>query len=164
MKRIEIYIVGFSLPKLVSKCYRKDLAKVLERLDLLGKCVMLRTAGDLHDGDVVEAVEPTPIERRPTLDELHSCCFVKVKNWDDLIKSGGVEKGEKGSIKEKYIWFADSGICFLSDMKKFCETTHKVLGASPGTSNGNDSFYLDGCESWTFTPEMLTYVAPEAVK
>ena len=57
MKRIEIYTVGFSVPKLVSACYPKDLAKVLERLDLLGKCVMLRTAGALYDGDVVEAVE-----------------------------------------------------------------------------------------------------------
>jgi len=56
MKPIEIYTVGFSLPTLVTTCYQKDLAKVLERLDLLGKCVMLRTSGDLHDGDVVEAV------------------------------------------------------------------------------------------------------------
>ena len=56
MKQIEIYTVGFSVPKLVSACYPKDLASVLERLDLLGKCVMLRTSGDLHDGDIVEAV------------------------------------------------------------------------------------------------------------
>lgn len=57
MKRIEIYTVGFSVPKLVSACYPKDLSSVLERLDLLGKCVMLRTAGALHDSDVVEAVK-----------------------------------------------------------------------------------------------------------
>ena len=57
MKRIEIYTVGFSLPKLVSKCCRKDLAKELERLDLLGKCVMLRTVGALHNDDVVEVVK-----------------------------------------------------------------------------------------------------------
>jgi len=57
MKQIEIYTVGFSVPKLVSACYPKDLAKVLERLDLLGKCVMLRTAGALHNDDVVEAVK-----------------------------------------------------------------------------------------------------------
>ncbi|MCK9616045.1 MAG: hypothetical protein M0R48_11250 [Candidatus Omnitrophica bacterium] len=56
MKQIEIYTVGFSLPTLVTTCYQKDLASVLERLELLGKCVMLRTAGDLHDGDIVEAV------------------------------------------------------------------------------------------------------------
>ena len=56
MKLIEIYTVGFSLPTLVTTCCRKDLASVLERLELLGKCVMLRTAGDLHDGDIVEAV------------------------------------------------------------------------------------------------------------
>jgi len=57
MKQIEIYTVGFSLPKLVTTCYQKDLASVLERLDLLGKCVMLRTAGTLHNDDVVEAVK-----------------------------------------------------------------------------------------------------------
>mgnify|MGYP003403885535 CR=1 FL=1 len=57
MKQIEIYTVGFSVPKLVSKCYRKDLAKALEQLDLLGKCVMLRTVGSLHDSDVVESVK-----------------------------------------------------------------------------------------------------------
>jgi len=57
MKRIEIYTVGFSVPKLVATCTRKDLASVLERLDLLGKCVMLRTVGALHDSDVVEAVK-----------------------------------------------------------------------------------------------------------
>ena len=57
MKRIEIYTVGFSVPKLVTTCYPRDLAKELERLDLLGKCVMLRTAGDLHNDDVVEAVK-----------------------------------------------------------------------------------------------------------
>ena len=57
MKLIEIYTVGFSLPTLVTKCYRKDLAKELERLDLLGKCVMLRTVGALYDSDVVEAMK-----------------------------------------------------------------------------------------------------------
>ena len=57
MKLIEIYTVGFSVPKLVSACYPKDLAKVLERLDLLGKCVMLRTVGALHNDDVVEIVK-----------------------------------------------------------------------------------------------------------
>ena len=57
MKQIEIYTVGFSVPKLVTTCYPKDLAKVLERLDLLGKCVMLRTAGALHDSDILEAVK-----------------------------------------------------------------------------------------------------------
>ena len=57
MKQIEIYTVGFSVPKLITTCYQKDLAKELERLELLGKCVMLRTAGDLHDGDVVEAIK-----------------------------------------------------------------------------------------------------------
>jgi len=57
MKRIEIYTVGFSVPTLVTTCYPRDLASVLERLDLLGKCVMLRTSGDLHDGDIVEAVK-----------------------------------------------------------------------------------------------------------
>ena len=57
MKIIEIYTVGFSVPTLVTTCYQKDLSSVLERLDLLGKCVMLRTAGALHDSDVVEAVE-----------------------------------------------------------------------------------------------------------
>ena len=55
MKLIEIYTVGFSVPKLVTTCHRKDLTKVLERLDLLGKCVMLRTVGALHNDDVVEA-------------------------------------------------------------------------------------------------------------
>lgn len=57
MKQIEIYTVGFSVPNLVATCYRKDLAKVLERLDLLGKCVMLRTVGALHNDDVVEVVK-----------------------------------------------------------------------------------------------------------
>ena len=57
MKLIEIYTVGFSLPTLVTTCYPRDLASVLERLDLLGKFVMLRTAGDLHNDDVVEAIK-----------------------------------------------------------------------------------------------------------
>ena len=57
MKKIEIYTVGFSVPNLVATCDKKDLAHELERLDLLGKCVMLRTAGALHDSDVVEAVK-----------------------------------------------------------------------------------------------------------
>ena len=57
MKQIEIYTVGFSVPKLVSTCTQKELASTLERLDLLGKCVMLRTAGALHDSDVVESVK-----------------------------------------------------------------------------------------------------------
>ncbi len=57
MKLIEIYTVGFSVPKLVTTCTRKELAHELERLDLLGKCVMLRTAWALHDSDVLEAVK-----------------------------------------------------------------------------------------------------------
>jgi hypothetical protein len=57
MKLIEIYTVGFSLPKLVTTCYPRDLANTLDWLDLLGKCVMIRTAGALHNDDVVEAVK-----------------------------------------------------------------------------------------------------------
>ena len=56
MKLIEIYTVGFSVPTLVTTCYPRDLAYTLERLDLLGKCVMLRTVGALHNDDVVESV------------------------------------------------------------------------------------------------------------
>ena len=144
MKLIEIYTVDFSVPTLVATCYRKDLAKVLERLDLLGKCVMLRTAWDMHDSDVLEAVE-SPIERRPTFDEMRSGCFVKVRGWDEM-------KNE-GTIKNHQIWLKDSDVCFHQDMKKFCGTTHKIIGNC-----------LDGCEIWTFTRQMLTYVAPEAVK
>ena len=144
MKLIEIYTVGFSVPTLVATCYRKDLSSILERLDLLGKCVMLRTAGALHDSDVLEAVE-SPIERRPTMEEIQRGCFVKVRGWDEM-------KNE-GTIKNHQIWFKGSDICFHQDMKEFCGTTHKIIGNC-----------LDGCGIWTFTPEMLTYVAPEAVK
>jgi hypothetical protein len=142
MKRIEIYIVGFSLPKLVTTCYQKDLANTLERLDLLGKCVMLRTVGALHDGDVLEV-----IERRPTLDELKNRCFVKVRGWDEMLKDGKLEAG--GEISFSDFWY-----CFIEEMRKFCGTTHKMIKLG----------LLEGCEDYVFTPDMLTYVAPEAIK
>jgi len=161
MKQIEIYTVGFSLPKLVTTCYQKDLAKGLERLDLLGKCVMLRTAGDLHDGDVVESVEPTPIERRPTLDELYRGCFVKVRGWNEML-SEGRKLDERGAI-----CFDEMNETFEPEMKKYCGNTYKV-------SLKLEFIYLDGCARttklertfmpWAFTVEMLTYVAPEAVR
>ena len=147
MKLIEIYTVGFSVPKLVTTCYRKDLAKELERLDLLGKCVMLRTSEDLHNDDVVEAVEPAPIERRPTLDELKNRCFVKVRGWDEMLKDGKLEAG--GEISFSDFWY-----CFIEEMRKFCGTTHKMIKLG----------LLEGCEDYVFTPDMLTYVAPEAIK
>jgi len=152
MKQIEIYTVGFSLPTLVTTCYQKDLAKVLERLDLLGKCVMLRTAGALHNDDVVEAVEPAPIERRPTLDELKIECFVKVRGWDEMIANEG------NLDKEGFIYFETAHLYFVPEMKKFCENTYKV-----NCIFGN-SVSLDSCGDYRFNPEMLTYVAPEAVK
>ncbi len=152
MKQIEIYTVGFSLPKLVTTCYQKDLAKVLERLDLLGKCVMLRTSGDLHDGDVVEAVGLTPIERRPTLDELQIGCFVKVRGWDEMF-SEGRRLDERGAI-----CFDEMNETFEPEMKKYCGNTYKVNG------NFGNSVSLDSCGDYRFNPEMLTYVAPEAVK
>ena len=148
MKLIEIYTVDFSVPTLVATCYRKDLAKVLERLDLLGKCVMLRTAWDMHDSDVLEAVE-SPIERRPTLDEMRSGCFVKVRGWDEMLFEGTVE-GQGIRL--------DHNFYFHFEMRKFCGTTHKIM------LTGTSCVSLDDCESWNFTPEMLTYVAPEAVK
>ena len=142
MKRIEIYTVGFSLPTLVTTCYQKDLANTLERLDLLGKCVMLRTVGALHDGDVLEV-----IERRPTLDELKNRCFVKVRGWDEMLKDGKLEAG--GEISFSDFWY-----CFIEEMRKFCGTTHKMIKLG----------LLEGCEDYVFTPDMLTYVAPEAIK
>jgi len=142
MKQIEIYTVGFSLPTLVTTCYQKDLANTLERLDLLGKCVMLRTVGALHDGDVLEV-----IERRPTLDELKNRCFVKVRGWDEMLKDGKLEAG--GEISFSDFWY-----CFIEEMRKFCGTTHKMIKLG----------LLEGCEDYVFTPDMLTYVAPEAIK
>ena len=152
MKQIEIYIVGFSVPTLVTTCTRKDLASVLARLDLLGKCVMLRTAGDLHDGDVVESVEPAPIERRPTLDELKIGCFVKVRGWDEMF-SEGRKLDERGAI-----CFDEMNETFEPEMKKYCGNTYKV-----NCIFGN-SVSLDSCGDYRFNPEMLTYVAPEAVR
>ena len=146
MKRIEIYTVGFLVPKLVTTCYPRDLASVLERLDLLGKCVMLRTAGDLHDGDVVEV-----IERRPTLDEIRIGCFVKVRGWEEMTKDGSVDN--EGSI-----YFEKASFDFIPDMKQFCGNTYKVNG------NFGDSVSFEPCGNYRFNPEMLTYVAPEAVK
>lgn len=161
MKRIEIYTVCFSVPKLVTTCYPRDLANTLERLDLLGKCVILRTSGDLHDGDVVEAVGLTPIERRPTLDELQIGCFVKVRGWDEMF-SEGRRLDERGAI-----CFDEMNETFEPEMKKYCGNTYKV-------SSKLGFIYLDGCVRttklgrtsmpWAFTIEMLTYVAPEAVK
>ena len=161
MKQIEIYTVGFSLPTLVTTCYPKDLAKVLERLDLLGKCVMLRTSEDLHNDDVVEAVEPAPIERRPTLDELYRGCFVKVRGWNEML-SEGRKLDERGAI-----CFDEMNETFEPEMKKYCGNTYKV-------SSKLGFIYLDGCTRttklgrtsmpWAFSLEMLTYVAPEAVK
>ena len=147
MKQIEIYTLGYAVPKLVATCYQKDLAKELERLDLLGKCVMLRTSEDLHNDDVVEAVEPAPIERRPTLDELKIGCFVKVRGWDEMLKDGKLDDDGK-------ISFSDFWYCFIEEMRKFCGTTHKMIKLG----------LLEGCEDYVFTPDMLTYVAPEAIK
>ena len=152
MKRIEIYTVGFLVPKLVTTCTRKDLASVLERLDLLGKCVMLRTAGALHNDDVVEAVEPAPIERRPTLDELKIGNPVKVREWDEMIANEG------NLDKEGFIYFETAHLYFVPEMKKFCGNTYKVNG------NFGDSVSFEPCGNYRFNPEMLTYVAPEAVK
>ena len=161
MKQIEIYTVGFSVPKLVTTCHRKDLAHELETHDLLGKCVMLRTSEDLHNDDVVEAVEPTPIERRPTLDELKIGCFVKVRGWDEMF-SEGRKLDERGAI-----CFDEMNETFEPEMKKYCGNTYKV-------SSKLEFIYLDGCTRttklgrtsmpWAFSLEMLTYVAPEAVK
>ena len=147
MKLIEIYTVGFSVPKLVTTCYPRDLAYTLERLDLLGKCVMLRTVGALHDGDVLEV-----IERRPTLDELKNRCFVKVRGWDEMIANEG------NLDKEGFIYFETAHLYFVPEMKKFCENTYKV-----NCIFGN-SVSLDSCGDYRFNPEMLTYVAPEAVR
>ena len=147
MKQIEIYTVGFSLPTLVTTCCQKDLASVLERLDLLGKCVMLRTAGALHNDDVLEV-----IERRPTLDELKIGNPVKVREWDEMIANEG------NLDKEGFIYFETAHLYFVPEMKKFCENTYKV-----NCIFGN-SVSLDSCGDYRFNPEMLTYVAPEAVK
>ena len=147
MKQIEIYTVGFSLPTLVTTCYPRDLASVLERLDLLGKCVMLRTAGALHNDDVLEV-----IERRPTLDELKIGNPVKVREWDEMIANEG------NLDKEGFIYFETAHLYFVPEMKKFCENTYKV-----NCIFGN-SVSLDSCGDYRFNPEMLTYVAPEAVK
>jgi len=147
MKPIEIYTVGFSLPKLVTTCYQKDLAKELERLDLLGKCVMLRTAGALHNDDVLEV-----IERRPTLDELKIGNPVKVREWDEMIANEG------NLDKEGFIYFETAHLYFVPEMKKFCGNTYKV------NCIFRNSVSLDSCGDYQFNPEMLTYVAPEAVK
>ena len=147
MKQIEIYTVGFSLPTLVTTCCQKDLASVLERLDLLGKCVMLRTAGALHNDDVLEV-----IERRPTLDELRIGCFVKVRGWEEMF-SEGRKLDERGAI-----CFDEMNETFEPEMKKYCGNTYKVNCIFV------NSVSLDSCGDYRFNPEMLTYVAPEAVK
>ena len=84
-------------------------------------------------------------DRRPTLDEMRSGCFVRGRGWDEMAKDGTVSKYQ--------IWFKGSDICFHQDMKEFCGTTHKIIGNC-----------LDGCGIWTFTRQMLTYVAPEVSK
>jgi len=94
-----------------------------------------------------QATTTEPPKRRPTPDEMVVGATVRVRLWDELVRDGKLN--DCGHIKFQTTYFS-------KEMRKLCGTTHKII-------NRGFYLYLEGCENWSFIPEMLDYVEPEKV-